>query len=132
MNTESKGLAVITGASSGIGAIYADRLARRDYDLLLVARNRERMDDVAKKLAAETGRNVETVAADLNDSSDLARLEEILRNDDSITLLVNNAGSLSAASSRNAAFVNLRTGWGAVKAPSSNCSFAHSKRSELR
>jgi short-subunit dehydrogenase len=85
-------MAVITGASSGIGAIYANRFARRGYDLLLVARNLERMDDLAKKLAAETGREVETLAADLNDSRDLARLEQILRNDARITLLLNNAG----------------------------------------
>jgi hypothetical protein len=92
MNSQPKGMAVITGASSGIGAIYANRFARRGYDLLLVARNRERMDDLAKKLAAETGRNVETLAGDLNDSRDLARLEQIIRNDSRITLLVNNAG----------------------------------------
>jgi len=72
MKTRLKGLAVITGASSGIGAVYADRLARRGYDLLLVARNRERMEDLAKKLAAETGHKVEILAADLTDSKDLA------------------------------------------------------------
>jgi short-subunit dehydrogenase len=92
MNTQSMGLAVITGASSGIGAIYADRLARRGYDLLLVARSRERLDDLAKKLATDTRRKVEVLAADLTDSDDLARLEQILRDDSSITLLVNNAG----------------------------------------
>jgi hypothetical protein len=64
-------MAVITGASSGIGAIYADRFARRGFDLLLVARNRERMDDLAKKLGADTQRNIEILAADLSDSSDL-------------------------------------------------------------
>ena len=132
MNTQRKGMAVITGASSGIGAIYADRFARRGYDLLLVSRNRERMDELAKKLAADAQRNIEILAADLSDSSDLAKLEQILRSDSRITLLVNNAGSSSAASSRSAAFVNLRTRWGAVKAPSSNSSFAHSKRAELR
>jgi len=92
MNTQLMGLAVITGASSGIGAIYADRLARRGYDLLLVARNRERMDVLAKRLAADTRRNVEFLAADLTDANDLAGLERILRENARMTLLVNNAG----------------------------------------
>jgi short-subunit dehydrogenase len=86
------GLAVITGASSGIGAVYADRLARRGYDLLLVARNQARMDQLAGKLAAKTQRKIEILAADLTNSSDLAKLEQILRNDFRVTLLVNNAG----------------------------------------
>jgi len=94
MKTEqhSKGLAVITGASSGIGAVYADRLAQRGYDLLLVARSQERMADLAKKLKSNTGSKVETLTADLTDSNDLAQLEQILREDSRITLLVNNAG----------------------------------------
>lgn len=86
------GTALITGASSGIGAIYADRLARRGYNLILVARNRERLDALARRIADETGRTIEVVAADLNKTSDLARVENILRQDASITLLVNNAG----------------------------------------
>jgi short-subunit dehydrogenase len=97
MKAQSKGLAVVTGASSGIGAVYADRLARRGYDLLLVARNRERMEDLAKKLAAETGHRVEILAADLTDCKDLAGVERILREDSRITLLVNNAGMASTA-----------------------------------
>jgi short-subunit dehydrogenase len=92
MEQHSNGLAVITGASSGIGAIYASRLAQRGYDLLLVARRQERMADLAKKLESDTGSKVETLAADLTDSSDLARLEQILREDARVTLLVNNAG----------------------------------------
>jgi short-subunit dehydrogenase len=92
MKQQSRGMAVITGASSGIGAVYADRVARRGYDLLLVARTRERMDDLAKKLAGETGRKVEVVAADLRHPDDLARLEGILKEDSRITMLVNNAG----------------------------------------
>ena len=75
MNTQSKGLAVITGASSGIGAVYADRLARRGHDLLLVGRNRRRMDKLAGRLAGETQRNIEVMTADLNDRNDVARLE---------------------------------------------------------
>lgn len=93
----TKGLALITGASSGIGAVYADRLARRGSDLILVARNRNRLAVLAERLKDETGRSVETIAADLNDRAELARIETTLRTNASITLLVNNAGVGAAA-----------------------------------
>jgi hypothetical protein len=89
---ENKGTALITGASSGIGAIYADRLARRGYDLILVARNRDRLQGLASRLTNETGRSIEIVTADLASKADLARVEAVLRTDASITMLVNNAG----------------------------------------
>jgi uncharacterized protein len=92
MTTRSKGTALITGASSGIGAVYADRLARRGYDLILVARNRDKLDKLASRLTNETRRSVEVLPADLSDKTDLARVEEVLKKDASITLLVNNAG----------------------------------------
>ncbi|MBP0592292.1 SDR family oxidoreductase [Paraburkholderia sp. LEh10] len=91
------GTAVVTGASSGIGAIYADRLARRGYDLILVARNRARLETLAMRITNETGRSVEIVAADLNDDADIRRVENVLRTDASITVLVNNAGVGAAA-----------------------------------
>ena len=91
----SKGTALVTGASAGIGAIYADRLARRGYDLILVARNEARLRAVADKVGAGTGRRVQTVTADLGNKDDLLRVETILRDDQSITLLVNNAGVAS-------------------------------------
>jgi short-subunit dehydrogenase len=89
---ENKGTALITGASSGMGAIYADRLARRGYDLILVARNRNRLAALAQRLKNETGRSVETIAADLSDKADLTRIEATLGTNASITMLVNNAG----------------------------------------
>lgn len=87
-----KGTAVITGASTGIGAIYANRLARMGYDLIIVARNHNRLNQMASHITADTARNVEAVAADLNDAQQLRTLEAKLREDASITLLVNNAG----------------------------------------
>jgi short-subunit dehydrogenase len=92
MTTTPKGTALITGASSGIGAIYADRLARRGYDLILVARNRERLDQLARRLSDATGRTIQTFPADLNDAAGLAAVETLLRTDKSITTLINNAG----------------------------------------
>lgn len=90
--TASKGTALITGASSGIGAVYADRLARLGYDLILVARNVERLRAAANRLTTQTGRSVEIVGADLTDPAELAEIESLLRTDSSITLLLNNAG----------------------------------------
>src|SRR5580658_3966547 len=94
---ELKGTALITGASSGIGAVYADRLAKRGYDLILVARNRSRLAALAERLESQTGRPVETIPADLNDKADLTQIETTLRTNASITLLVNNAGVGAAA-----------------------------------
>lgn len=90
--SSSHGTAVVTGASAGIGAIYADRLAKRGYDLLLVARDTRRLDAVARRIRAESGRRVETFGADLTVKADVQRLEQRLQSDDGITLLVNNAG----------------------------------------
>lgn len=91
-NVSSKGKALVTGASSGIGAIYAQRLAERGYDLVLVARNRERLNALAARLSGETGRNVEVVEADLGSAEGMRQVGNILRNDSHISLLVNNAG----------------------------------------
>lgn len=97
-NHSPKGVALVTGASSGIGAIYADRLAKRGYDLILVARNKDRLDSIASRLRLETGRQVTALQADLNDKAALAKVEAILHEDPSITMLVNNAGVGSVAS----------------------------------
>ena len=91
-SSDPKGTALITGASTGIGAVYADRLAKRGYDLIVVARNAARLHELAARLTSETGRSVRPLRADLNDKLDLAEVEQSLREDPSITMLVNNAG----------------------------------------
>ncbi len=93
--SSSKGTALITGASTGIGVVYADRLARRGYDLVLVARRQEKLAGVAAQLK-ETGRKIETLQADLTVKEDVQRVAERLSGDPAITALVNNAGVGSA------------------------------------
>jgi short-subunit dehydrogenase len=87
-----RNVALITGASSGIGAIYADRLAKRGHDLIVVARDEARLEALSARLAKETGRSVRPLSADLTDKADLASVERVLREDEAITMLVNNAG----------------------------------------
>ncbi len=92
MSTENKGTAIVTGASSGIGEVYAERLAARGYDLILVARRLDRLEALVKKIGEKTGRKVEALKADLTQKADVALVEKRLKEDASITLLVNNAG----------------------------------------
>ncbi len=89
MKDRSLGTALVTGASAGIGAIYADRLAKRGYDLIVVARNAEKLQSLAANLTRETGRSVKVLPADLSDNGNLAEVEATLRGDPSIVLLVN-------------------------------------------
>ena len=87
-----KNAALVTGASSGIGAVYADRLARRGHDLILVARDGARMEAIARRLRAVTGRTIEVLPADLTKPAELAKIEARLASDPAIAVLVNNAG----------------------------------------
>ncbi len=83
---------LITGASDGIGAVYADRLARRGHNLILVARRADKLAELADRIRADTGVSVDVIAADLANADDLSRVETRLRTDDAITGLINNAG----------------------------------------
>ena len=94
-NMPSKGTALITGASSGIGAVYADRLAKRGYDLILVARSEARLKSLSERLTKETGQSARALRTNLNDKADLAKVESTLRDDPTIAMLVNNAGTAS-------------------------------------
>ena len=87
---------LITGASTGIGAVYADRFAKRGHDLVLVARDRTRLEALAVRLRRETGVSVDVLPADLTNSHDLAVVEARLRDDAHIGILVNNAGVAAA------------------------------------
>ena len=96
-HSSSKGTALVTGASRGIGAVYADRLAKRGYDLILVGRSEAPLNELAATLANANGRHITALVADLNNKIDLAKVETRLREDSRITMLVNNAGSASVA-----------------------------------
>jgi short-subunit dehydrogenase len=86
-------VALVTGASSGIGAVYAERLAARGHDLILVARRTARLQALSTKLSRDFGSKVEAIAADLTRDADIARIEQVLATNPDLSLLVNNAGN---------------------------------------
>jgi short-subunit dehydrogenase len=84
--------ALVTGASAGIGVAFAEQLAQAGHDIILVARRRERLEALAERLRRDAGVKAEVIAADLTDAGALAELEGLVAEDDSLALLVNNAG----------------------------------------
>src|SRR5260370_25714573 len=96
-NSSSKGTALNTGASRGIGALYADRLATRAHVLILGSRSEAPLKALAARLSSASGRQITSIVADLNNETDLAKVETKRRDGPSITMLVNNAGFASGA-----------------------------------
>ncbi|MFU2317088.1 SDR family NAD(P)-dependent oxidoreductase [Rahnella sp. PCH160] len=94
----TKASVLITGASTGIGAVYAERFARRGHDLVLVARDKARLETLAERLRQENGISVDVLPADLTQTSDLAVVEARLREDAQIGILINNAGIAQSGS----------------------------------
>lgn len=84
--------ALVTGASSGIGLTYADRLARRGFDLVLVARRTDRLEQLAAELTRDHGIKVTTLTADLSTETGCRSVEQVIADDASVDFLVNNAG----------------------------------------
>ena len=91
--SDLKGTAVVTGATGGVGALYAAGLAERGYDLLLVGRQQPSLDAVAKSVKQTANVRVDTLVANLADAADLARVEARISNDPAMTTLINNAGA---------------------------------------
>ena len=89
---------LITGASSGIGAVYAERFAQRGHDLVLVARDQARLESLAGRLRAEHGVTVDILRADLSQADDTRLVEKRLREDARIGVLINNAGIAQSGS----------------------------------
>src|SRR5258708_1576491 len=95
-NSSSKGTTLTTGASRGIRVVYADRLVKRAFDLILLAVSEAPIQALAATLARSTGRRTTPIVADVNNKQHLARVEAKLKDDPSITMLVNNAGFANA------------------------------------
>lgn len=92
MTDSTPGTALITGSSAGLGAAYADQLARRGHDIILVARDKARLDETAHRISADTGRDVSVLSADLSTMAGTLAVEERIADDASIDTVVNNAG----------------------------------------
>jgi short-subunit dehydrogenase len=93
--SDLKGTAVVTGATGGVGALYAAGLAERGYDLLLVGRQQKTLDAVAKAVKQKANVKVETIVANLAEAKELARIEARISSDPAITTLINSATSVT-------------------------------------
>ena len=108
-------LAVITGASAGIGRVFSERLAARSFDLLLVARDGNRLEAVKRELEARYGIAVEVFPADLTIDTDVSLLIARITQSPQLALLINNAGFgtrgplLSTSPARQEAMLRLHT-----------------------
>ena len=85
-------VALVTGASSGIGAAFAERLASTGHDLVLVARRRERLEELARRLGEQSGANARVCIADLSEPDGVRAVEEAIAREPELELVVNNAG----------------------------------------
>jgi len=94
----TKASVLITGASTGIGAVYAERFARRGHDLVLVARDKAKLEILAARMRQENAISVDVLPADLTQTNDLAAVEARLREDTRIGILINNAGIAQSGS----------------------------------
>jgi len=92
MTTNTRPHALVTGASSGIGTAFTERLAKDGYDLIVVARRRDRLEELAQRLQNEHQVNVEVLAADLSKPDSIRMVEKRITEDTNLELLVNNAG----------------------------------------
>lgn len=91
-NTSQRPHAVVTGASSGIGKAFAERLAREGYDLTIIARRRDRLEALARTIKKDTGAGVDILVVDLAKPTEVRALEKRLAEEASLEMLVNNAG----------------------------------------
>lgn len=91
-NWENKGIALITGASSGIGATFAKYLAQLNFNLILVARRKERMDALSKELREENSISIEILPADLSTEDGIVKVEKRINELNNLDILINNAG----------------------------------------
>ncbi len=92
MGVEEPGVAVVTGASAGIGEEYAKQLASQGFDLILVARRKERLDSLAEKLGDKYGTKIEVIQGDHFESSDVEKISAHIKTINNLDCLVNNAG----------------------------------------
>lgn len=99
--TQSAPLALITGASTGIGATYADRLAKRGYDLILVARDGIKLEQLAADIAERYGVAAQAFPADLTDTASLKTVEQLIQATPALSLLINNAGTILPGGFKN-------------------------------
>ncbi len=88
--------ALVTGASSGIGEAFATRLAQEGHNLIIVARARDRLEELASRFRAKSGRDVQVLVGDLTIPEQLREVEARLEEPPAVSMLVNNAGSLTS------------------------------------